>query len=295
LKNRKLKTMTKEEKKILESALSKLLKMDAEAMSSLYNEDGDLISMDAVIEANASKTANHKEEKENQYKRGLKEGATKFEKYIRNLGIDSESEGTDLVDELIETKLKEVSKKPELTDDDIEKHPKFIELKTETDKKIKEAIKARDAEFAKEKMEFLRKETLSKVTRKAEEMLNSLNPLLPEDQAKAEAWKKTYLKEFEGFEYQEKDGDFVVLKDGKVYEDSHGNTVKFSELAKSTADKYFEYKAADDRSNAGNKDGSTPSIIIKSREEFNNKIKEAGQDTAKRDQIIEAAQKAGIV
>jgi len=288
--------MTDKEKKILESTLSKLFKMDAEALSSLYNEDGELITFDPVIAANEAKIAKLSEEKDNQYKRGLKEGATKLEKHIREkYDVDSEEQGTVLIDLLVDSKIAEVSKKSELSEEEIQKHPKFIELKSETDKKVKEALKAREVEFDKEKQEFLRKETLGRVKSKAEQMLSALNPILPEDPNKADSWKATYLREFEGFDYQQKDDDFVVLKDGKVYEDAHGNTVKLSELAKNTADKYFEYKAAEDRNAPGNKAGGDKAIVFKDREDYKRQVAEAKGDTQKQNELAEAAMKAGIV
>jgi hypothetical protein len=285
--------MTEAEKKILESSLSKLFKLDKEALSSLYNEDGELTTFDPVIAANETKIASMKEEKDNQYKRGLKDGATKFEKHIKDkYQVDAEVDGTDLVDALVDKKIAETST---LTDDQVEKHPKFIELKTETDKKIKEAVKVKEAEFEKEKAEYARKETLQSVRGKAISILDGLNPILPEDQNKAKSWKETYLREFEQFDYQPKDDDFVVLKDGKVYEDAHGNTVKLSELAKNTADKYFDYKKAEDRSGSGNKEGGEKKVTFKDRDDYTRQVKEAKGDVGKQRELATAAAEQGLV
>lgn len=281
--------MTEQEKKLFETFASKVFKLDAEAMSGLYNDDGELTSIDVLENANSEKIANLKTEKDNQYKRGLREGATKFEKHIRDAyEVDSEEEGTVLIDLLVDKKVADASEKSKLTDDDIQKHPKFIELKTETDKKVKDAIKARETEFEKEKQEFQRKEVFGKVKdRVVNNYLKALNPILPENTEIANTRLNNFLNEFEGFDYQEKDDDFVVLKDGKVYEDAHGNTVKLSELAKYKADKHFEYKAADDRDNAGNKEGDKKTITFKDKADYNAQIA-AEKDQAKQSELAAA-------
>jgi hypothetical protein len=285
--------MTNEERVILESAMSKLFKIGKEAMSSLYNEDGELISMDSIIEANVSKQAAHKEEKENQYKRGLKEGSVKFEKAIKQ-EIDSDLEGVELVAELV-SQIQAKASENKLTDQDVEKHPRYIELKTEVEKKVKEAVSEKEADIKRLQVEFEKKETFRTINAKALEMLESLNPVLPEDKAKAESWKKTYLKEFEGFDYQEKDGDYIVLKDGKVYEDSHGNPIKLTDLSKLTADKYFEFNTAEQRKSPANKDSSFLSISIRSREHLNEELRKVGTDTIRRDALLDAAKKSGVL
>ena len=76
--------MTKEESKILNEFLSKTLKIDAEQLATLYNEAGELQGLQIAYDADASRVSKIKTENQNQYNRGLKEGASKIEKEIKS-------------------------------------------------------------------------------------------------------------------------------------------------------------------------------------------------------------------
>ena len=53
--------MTPQEKQILEAFLSKALNMDTGAMASLFNEAGELITVEPLLTADAEKVAKQKE------------------------------------------------------------------------------------------------------------------------------------------------------------------------------------------------------------------------------------------
>ena len=112
--------MTDPEKKVLEGFLSKTLKMDTEDMAGLYNDAGELTSLSVASEADTTRIKKLKEDASSQYKRGLKEGATKIESELKDkYEIDSELVGLELVDHIIEDKTKTQSD----ADGDITKHP----------------------------------------------------------------------------------------------------------------------------------------------------------------------------
>jgi len=251
--------MTDPEKKVLEGFLSKTLKMDTEDMAGLYNDAGELTSLSVASEADTTRIKKLKEDASSQYKRGLKEGATKIESELKDkYEIDSELVGLELVDHIIEDKTKTQSD----ADGDITKHPQYVSLKLDLEKQMK----AKDKEWQKkiDEMEttFSKKSLFSKIKERALTELNGLKPILPEDGKKAQRWKDKFIEEFEKYEYQEQDGNFAVLKDGKLLTDSHGHSKSFVDHVRDTANDFFDFQVSDDRSSSGNRTQQTTSTAV---------------------------------
>lgn len=269
--------MTSKEQELLKGFLSKTLNMDEEAVSGLFNEDGELLSMDAAIKADADRIAKYKKEKSEQLDRGLREGAEKVEKQIKKkYGIESDAIGIDLVDELVQLKVSEVSK---MNDGDIEKNPEFIKRKAEWDKQMREKEKEFAEQMKAKESEFERSRVISRAKRAALELLERKNPILPKDATKANVWRETFLNEIAAGDYQvNSDGSIIVLdKDGKILTNEHGNSVDFADHVTSIADKYFDYQVADQRSSTGLKDdkGVGKMLTIKDEDEFIQKMRDA--------------------
>jgi hypothetical protein len=72
-----LKQMKENESKILNEFLSKTLKIDAEELASLYDEAGDLKTLQPAFDADAVRVKQHRTANSDQYNRGLKEAAEK--------------------------------------------------------------------------------------------------------------------------------------------------------------------------------------------------------------------------
>ena len=72
--------MTPAEQKLLNESLSKLFKIDSEMLASLYNEAGELTDFSRILELDADRIKEYKTQNDSQYKRGIKEGASKIEK-----------------------------------------------------------------------------------------------------------------------------------------------------------------------------------------------------------------------
>lgn len=246
--------MDASEKKILEGFLSKTLKIDTEDMASLYNDAGELTDLSVAERVDADRVKKLKAENADQYKRGVKEGALKIEKAVKEkYAADSDLEGVELIDFIITDKITEAKGSTE----DITKHPEFLKHQHEWEKQLKAKDKELQAKIEEKEREFNRKAILSKIEKRAIDVLDQMRPILPEDAKKAQRWKDKYLEEFRTFDYQEKDGDFIMLKDGEPVKDSHGHMVTFDDFARDTAGGYFDFQAADDRSSSGNKTSQT--------------------------------------
>lgn len=243
--------MTEKEQKLLNESLSMLFKMDPETIASLYNEAGELVDFSKILELDKERIAKYKSESDNQYKRGVKEGATKIEKELKEkYEIDSDLQGIDLVDHLIVQKTEEVKTS---SSKDVTKHPDYIKLQATIDKQLKDRDREWEAKIEAKDKEFNKVRIFEKVREKALLNLTQSNPILPEDPNKAQLWKDTYLNALRQADYIEDDeGNLIVLNsEGKALQSAHGKNITFEEFVKETADKYFEYPKATDRSSPG--------------------------------------------
>ena len=259
--------MKADEQTKLNETLSRVFKLDEEKLATLYNEAGDLTDLSAVIEADEKRIARFTTEKTSQYNRGIKEGAMKIEKEIKDkYGVESDVIGVELVDSVV---LKQVEEATKAGAKDISKHPEYIKLQTEIDKRLKERDKEWGDKIALKEKEFNSEKLFSKIRDKALTNLDSRKPMLPSDPKKAQVWKETYLNELKSYNYQESDdGNPIVLdKEGNVLKDAHGYAISFDEFEKSIADKYFEYPKGEARSSAGNKstEGESSNGEVKSK------------------------------
>jgi hypothetical protein len=265
--------MTEAEQKKLNGFLSKTLKMDTEELASLYNDAGELTSLTAAETADTARVSKLKEDQSSQYKRGQKEVASKIEAQLKDkYGVDSDLTGVDLVDLILTTEVEKIKGKG----DDITAHPEYLKLKAESDK----LLKSKDKEWQK-KIEELeqthnRQLTFTKVRDRAFAELDNLRPILPEDAKKAQRWKEKYIEEFKNFEFTEQDGIFVVLKDGKPLQDSHGYNKSFADLVKDTASEFFDFQTSEQRSSPANQQVQSSAFAVpKNEDEYVDSMRKA--------------------
>ena len=265
--------MTEAEQKKLNGFLSKTLKMDDEELASLYNEAGELTSLTAAEQADTARVTKLKEDQASQYKRGQKEVASKMEAQLKDkFGVDSDLTGVELVDFILTTELEKVKGKG---DEDITAHPEYLKLKSESDR----MLKAKDKEWQKKiedlELKHARESMFSKVKERAFAELDNLRPILPEDAKKAQKWKEKYIEDLRAYDFTEQDGMFVVLKDGKPLQDSHGYNKSFADLVKETAAEIFDFQTAESRSSAANQQTQSNFAAPRNEDEFIQKMREA--------------------
>ena len=147
------------EKQILLGLLTKTLnRSEQEVIELLYQKDDkdELIlkdgAVDEILELDSARVVNikknapvPKERLDNEYKRGVKEGLKELESTVKEkYSIDSEKLGIELIDELLADK----SKKIKITDDDVKKHPLYLDLeKSRVAKAEFDALKGEYDEF----------------------------------------------------------------------------------------------------------------------------------------------------
>jgi hypothetical protein len=194
------------------------------------------------------------------HKKATAEALSKLEKDLKEsfeLGEDVEDlKGIDLVKHIIEKSGTKSEK--ELTLDQIKRSPEYIRLQDSLKKQIDDLNKSWEAKLNEKESSIKKEKVMEKVSGKAMEILDSLNPILSTDPAKAAKQKQILVNELKGLEFEDQDGTIVVLKDGKVLEDEHGHRVQFENLVKTTASQYFDFKAAKEERSSPNGDGATP-------------------------------------
>jgi len=186
------------------------------------------------------------------YSKAKKEERAAFEKEIKEqFNIEGDDLiGIDLVNKVIEINTKKAKGDPsKLTEDEIKTHPSVIKLLNDKDKAFKESERLLKEDYEGKISQFSKKETLSKVYKKALSILDSMNPVLSEDPIKANNQRNWLTKELEGLDYQEADDDFIPLKEGKRLENDHGHGISFSQFVQDKAKGLYDFKQADDRNN----------------------------------------------
>jgi len=259
--------------------------------------DGDEIkenALQSLIDLDALKVKKFKDEQtkmfDNGYKKAQKEVLTDYEnKLINTLGIESESKGDELI-ETIKTKFEEKSvSKSKLNDDDVKKHPVFIDYEKKWKKEKEEAVKQKENEFIEFKTNIERGNKINTVKNKAVDIFTSLKPILPADSAKAENLKKLFLKEFDNFDYELSENDIIILNEGKRLENTNGYPVSFNDFVKSKAESIFDFQMQDPKGGTGNEPNKTQApkqsggvnMTPKSEAEFGESLLKLGNDNEK--------------
>jgi len=134
-----------------------------------------------------------------------------------------------------------------------------------------------EAKLAEREAHYAKQGMFAKVRDKAIAELRNLRPILPEDAHKAQRWEDKFIDEFKPFDYQEQDDTFVIMKDGKPLQDSHGYTKSFADHVKETASDFFDFRAAEDRSSSGLKQTNDKQTakVPKNDDEYTQKMRDA--------------------
>jgi len=274
----------------------KAFKLTAEDLASLYNEAGELTDFSLIEAKDAERIKKLSTDKTNQYNRGLKEGAEKLEKAIREkYEVESDLIGVELFDHVIETKVTDVKGAGE---GEVMKHPEVIKALNEKDKALRAKDKEWQQKLTDKEKEINKSNLFNKVKAKAIAEFDNMKPILPENANKAQALKDVLLSELVKFNYQE-DGDaFIILKeDGTPLKNDHGYDVTFTDHVKGHAERYFDFKTAEERSSSGNKDQGQSGPKIRTPKDKADYVKIMQDQTLtpkERIEVMNLAKKAGI-
>lgn len=247
-------------KEFIIGLLTKTLnKSDQEITDLIYQKDGDelvlkdgildeVLSLDSVRVENIKKNAPvDKKRLENEFKRGQKETMEGLEKGLKEkYSFDSELQGIELIDEILIKK----SKASKLSDDEVKKHPLYLDL--EKNRIAKEEHEKVVKEFADYKNGIDKQTKFIDIKNKAANLLDEMKPIVSENPSVAKTRREDFLAKFEAYDYQIDGDNIVTLKgDGSRMEDGHGNPLPFNELVKTIAITNYDFPRQGDKGGSG--------------------------------------------
>lgn len=196
------------------------------------------------------------------HKKAKSEVLEEFETEIRKAYNieDATLKGKDLITKIISDQKPQEGAPAELTDEAVKKHPLYISMQ-DTHKAALKAVKTEwETKYNTLESSQQRAAILSDVRKDIESHFNALNPIFNEDAKIAAKQRALFDREVtEGVEYEKQGNRWVILKDGKVLEDGHGNAIELNDWIQSKASEMFAFKKTDVGGNAGNKNnGGNP-------------------------------------
>lgn len=216
---------------------------------------------DVILEKDKQRIAKLKAERETKYNEGYQTAEKKFKTHAEELfkkktGYSGQEDNFEaMFDNWFAQQKETLKQKKEVTDDDIKKHPLFIDLETKSIPK--EKYDELQKSFDQFKTESQRKAVMDTVTARAWDVVAARNPILSENQTVAENRKRDFLAKFSSFDYELQDGRIIVLKDGKRIEDAHGNLKTFEAFTVELAEQNFDFRAQEYKENGGNRNDTT--------------------------------------
>lgn len=189
------------------------------------------------------------------YAKGKKEVLTTLETSLKEkYEIESDLTGAELVEHIVTEKGKTAAgtKPKEITEDDVRKHPAFVNAEKAHKAALKQAQTEAETKLTEVETGYKKKETRNSVAKNALAALAALNPVLPGIAAAAENQQRAYLDTIlNGLDFEVQGDKTVVMKDGKVQTDPQGHNLTLEDLVKNTAPTFFEFKANNGGANPG--------------------------------------------
>lgn len=244
-------------KAILSSLLGKTLKMTSDEISELIEKSDDELNESEVLTALLEKDSKRVGDLRT---RLYGEAAKKVEKNVKadfyktlktEFELDEDSSDEDIFTN-IKTKLNTGKKSGDkLSDDDVKKHPLFLTAESTYKKALADSKKEWEDKLAQVNTQFTKKELGSKVAEKSSSIFLGLNPVLSAEQSKAKNQVSNFVSKFTSMDWEEADGEFYLIEEGKRKEDKHGHAIPLSTLVKAEAEQVFDFKKAESRKGSG--------------------------------------------
>lgn len=166
-------------------------------------------------------------------------------------GITEDKRGLELIDAIVSAKSKSSNGEP--TEDQVKSSKTYLDAVAQLKKEKAEEVKQWTEKYESREKQLQKEATFKNISDQAVKFVKSLNPILPEDQKKADNQLGILLEQIKGFDFEVKeDGKIVILKEGKVLCDEHSHPIAFEDLVKERASNLWDFKTGEDRSGTGN-------------------------------------------
>lgn len=254
-------------KELLLAFVGKTLNIPAEEVATLLFDKVDesevikASALESLLEKDKGRIQKFVEDRQtyfnNGYKKAQGEALSKFEKEIKDkFEVTEDKQGLDLIESILSSKLK--SQGGELDDEKIKRSPLYLSTIERLNKEKEEAIKAESNKLNELQTRIQKESTFKTISERAIDFIKELNPILPEGKtpegkSKAEIQISKLLKELGSeYDFEIKENKLLVIKDGKVLEDPHGNMIDFKEIVKNKASEVWDFKQGENRQGTGN-------------------------------------------
>lgn len=247
-------------KKIISGFLSKTVKIDDGKLDELLTSENateeqvlnSLLELDVNRVAELKKTADTSKFQEG-YAKAKKEERSAFENEIKTkFNLESSATGVDLINDLVSKAGKGAAGSKEVTEDDVKRHKTYQDLLDSLNTKVKEVEQTWQTKYQDLEKAQSKNAVVSGVKNKALTILDSLKPVLPKNEQAAANLKNIFAGKFESYDYEVQDNRTLILKDGKVLEDKHGNRVDLEDFIKQEAASLFDFAQHTGGSNGAN-------------------------------------------
>jgi len=295
-------------KELITGFFGKTLNLTADEVAALLFENADegtikADALESLLTKDSNRIGKFKEERQtyydNGYKKAQKESLSKLEDQIKEtFEISSDAKGLELIQEIVNTKVSSTSN---FDEEKVKVHPLYTKTVNELTKKIKETEGVWQQKFDAREKDLAKQNTFQDIKNKAKTLLENLKPILPSDSTKAEKQLSFFFNELNGYEFENQDGTIIIMKEGKLLEDKHGNRINFDAFIKDNAASIWDFQQGTAKSGTGNgKDGKTKDAVQgtdtnikapKDKAEFSRMIAEA-KTPEERVAIADAFEKA---
>jgi hypothetical protein len=223
-------------------------------------------AVDILLEKDKERVDNLRKQREEKYNEGYQTAEKKFkshaeETFKKLTGYKgTEAKFEDMFQIWYDDQKKKLQAKHEVTDDDVKKHPLFIQLETQTISKEKyDELQRSFDEF---KTTQQRQQVMGVVTEQAWSLVAAKEPILEQNEKVAANRRRDFLAKFSAYDYDLQDGKIIVIKEGKRIEDAHGNLITFDAFVDGLAGDYFVFRAQSDKRNVGNAEGGEDGTVL---------------------------------
>lgn len=254
-------------KDLIIAFLGRTLNKSAEEVAELLKEKSDETDtleptvLDELLKLDATRvgsfTAKNQEFFDNGFKKAQKEALSNFEKGLKEkYNVTEDKQGAELIDAIVMAKVK--ANGGELDDEKIKKSAIYLQTVDRLNKEKADAIAAETDKFKNLESSITKKEISSTVRKAARTHLETLGIILPEGKtadgkSKADIQIDRFLNELEAnHEFEIKDNKILILKEGKLKEDAHGNMIEFNKFLTESASMNWDFKEGEKRKGAGN-------------------------------------------
>ena len=161
------------------------------------------------------------------------------------------------------------------------------------ERQMREALEAKEQEYAAKVQEvqtqFQRQQVWGDMSKVIREKFMGMNPVLPEDQAKAQRLVDDFVAKFRDYEWQKtEDGRILPLQNGQRINNQHGHAMFLEDLVSGTGNLYFDFKKQEATGQAGNENGRQAiTITFKDDEDFMKRYN-AESDPKKKEELAAA-------